>query len=240
MEWFWDTVDAVGFDLDYTLWNQDDFANSFFEAIAGEFGRRLGRGRSQVVGACQGALRRLTLAHPALFDEVLHQLGAWDPRLVAELVDRYHQHRPPALPYPGVEDTLSRLKRSGFKLFLVTDGHGGTQRHKVEALGLGPWFDQMVFTGDFPSHRRKPDPFPFQLACGRLGVIPGRCVYVGDNPACDFQGPRRLGMLTIGVSTGPFAGLEAAPGHSPHLRIGQLDQLTGLMVGAAGSVRSLR
>ena len=225
-------LDAVGFDLDYTLWDQDAFARSFFDAIAGDFGRRLGWGRGQVLRACHEALERLTLAHPRLFDHVLHRLGAWDPRLVAELVQRYHRHRPAAEPYPGAARLLRRLRTAGFRLFLVTDGHGPTQRHKIEALGLGPWFDQMVFTGDFAERLRKPDPFPFQLACGRLGLPPGRCAYVGDNPACDFQGPKRLGMLTVGVPTGPFAARAATPEQAPHLKVAALEELAGLLAGA--------
>jgi putative hydrolase of the HAD superfamily len=226
-----EAVDAVGFDLDYTLWDQDAFARSFFEAIAGEFGRRLGWKREQVVQTCHRVLGSLTLAHPNLFDQVLHQLGAWDPRLVAELVERYHRHRPQAEPYPGAEWTLRQLREAGLQLFLVTDGPGPTQRYKVEALGLGRWFDQMVFTGDYPEHQRKPSPFPFQVACGRLGVAPRRCVYVGDNPACDVAGPRSLGMLTIGVPTGPFAGVEAP---APDLRVGGLEELASLLAAAAG------
>jgi FlaA1/EpsC-like NDP-sugar epimerase len=112
---------------------------------------------------------------------------------------------------------------------LGTDGHGPAQRHKVEAMGLGPCFDQMVFTGDFARNLHKPSPFPFQLACGRLGVPPARCAYVGDNPACDFKGPRSLGMLTVGVGTGPFARLAAAQGQAPHLRVDLLEDLTGLL-----------
>jgi len=226
-------LDAVGFDLDYTLWDQDAFARSFFDTIAGELGRRLGWSREQVCRVGQDTLHRLTLAHPRLFDHVLHQLGAWDPRLVAELVRRYHRHRPPAQPYPGALWTLGRLREAGFRLFLVTDGDGPTQRHKVAALGLEGWFEQMVFTGEFAPWLHKPSPFPFQLACGRLGLAPCRCAYVGDNPACDFQGPRGLGMLTFGVGTGPFAGLPAAPEQTPHLRLGALGDLAGMLAPAA-------
>jgi putative hydrolase of the HAD superfamily len=218
-------LEAVGFDLDFTLWDADDFARTFFEEIAGEFGRRLGRSRRQVALALHGSLDRLTLAEPRLFDHALHRLGAWDPRLVAELVGRYHRHRPPARPYPGAEAALGRLRAAGFRLFLVTDGDGDAQRHKVAALGLGPWFDELVFTGDWAEPQRKPSPFPFQLACGRLGLAPARCAYVGDNPDCDVQGPRALGMLTVGVATGPYAARAAGSGPAPDLRIGGLEQL---------------
>lgn len=220
---------AVGFDLDYTLWDQGPFAGSFFDDIAAELGGRLGFRAETVARAFHDALERLTLHHPRLFDEALLALGARDPELVAELVDRYHRHRPPAAAYPGTEETLEHLAGSGYALFLVTDGHSASQRHKVEALGLGPRFAHMVFTGDLPPHLHKPSPIPFLLACGRLGVEPARCAYVGDDPLCDFQGPRRLGMLTIGVSTGPFAGQGVPLDQAPHLVIDALPDLKGLL-----------
>jgi ribonucleotide monophosphatase NagD (HAD superfamily) len=54
---------------------------------------------------------------------------------------------------------------------------------------------------------------------------------VGDNPACDFQGPKSLGMLTVGVATGPYAG-GAAPEQAPHLRVDALEELAWLLAGA--------
>lgn len=231
MEWPLDSLDAVGFDLDYTLWDQEAFIRTFFDAIAVEFGRRLGWGGPHLARICRDTLLRIGPAHPRLFDQVLQQLGAWDPRLVAELVQRYRRHRPPVQPYPDALPALRRLREAGMRLFLVTDGHAPVQRYKAEALGLVPWFDQMVFTGDFAEERRKPSPFPFRLACARMGVDPGRCAYVGDNPACDVPGPRSLGMLTVGVATGPFAA-AGAPGPAPHLRLGALGELAGLLAGA--------
>jgi putative hydrolase of the HAD superfamily len=220
---------AVGFDLDYTLWDQDAFARSFFEELAEEWGDRLGRCREDVLRVFRSTHERLTLGHPRLFDEALRELGGWTPVRVEELVQRYHRHRPPASAYPGAEPLLERLAGSGMLLFLVTDGHSGTQRHKVEALGLGPRFTRMVFTGDFQPAWRKPSCFPFLFACGGLGVDLARCVYVGDNPLCDFQGPRQLGMTTVGVATGPFANLPVPPHQAPHLRIAAISELEAVL-----------
>jgi putative hydrolase of the HAD superfamily len=226
---------AVGFDLDFTLWDQDRFARSFFDAIAGEFGRRLGLGPGPVARALHAALDQLTLAHPALFDRALQQLGAWDPRLVAELVRRYHQHRPAAEPYPGVPELLGRLRAGGFRLFLVTDGPGPTQRHKVAALGLAAQFQALVFTGELAEGQAKPSPYPFRLACQRLGVDARQCVFVGDNPERDVSGPRSLGMLTVGVGTGPFARMQSDEGPRAHLRVGPVADLAQLLLPAAAA-----
>jgi putative hydrolase of the HAD superfamily len=230
-------LDAVGFDLDYTLWDQDQFARSFFDQVAGEFGRRLGLGRRRVAQALHASLDRLTLAHPALFDFALHRLGAWDPRLVAELVDRYHRHRPPARPYPAAAELLGRLRRAGLRLFLVTDGPPELQRHKVQALGFQDEFAAAVYTGELPEAQRKPSPAPFLLACGRLGVAPARCAYVGDNPECDFAGPLGLGMLVIGVGTGPYAARASASAPAPDRRVRSLEGVAEALAAQAALER---
>jgi FMN phosphatase YigB (HAD superfamily) len=115
------------------------------------------------------------------------------------------------------------------RTFLVTDGASATQRYKVDALGFGPCFDARVFTGDLPPALRKPSAFPFLLACRGLGVSPRACAYVGDNPGCDFEGPRSLGMLAVAVSTGPFAALPPSPGAEAHFQVADLGELEDLL-----------
>lgn len=220
---------AVGFDLDYTLWDQDTYLDTFVGTIAWDLGGRLGCGGERVQRVFQETLRQLTPIHPRVFDEALKRMGVVDPSLVAELVDRFHRHRPGMRLYPGARAALHKLRDRGYRLFLVTDGKSDTQRYKVEALGLRPWFDERVYTGDFPPILRKPSPFPFLLACRRLGLRPRECAFVGDNPLLDFEGPMSLGMLTIGVPTGPFASRPVPPGVEPDWQIGTLEALGGLL-----------
>jgi putative hydrolase of the HAD superfamily len=232
-----DPIRAVGFDLDYTLWDQAEFHRTFFQDQAGAFGRRLGCGPRQFVLAGAAALDQLTPAHDGLFDRVLAQLGAWQPRLVAELVERFHRHRPPMAPYPGAREALDRLRAGGWRLFLVTDGYPPTQRHKVEALGLAPCFDLLVFTSELPDGHQKPSPAPFRLASDQLGLPPDQCLYVGDHPALDVPGPRSLGMLTAGVATGPFAGRQRPSDLAPDLHLAALEELADRLAGdLAGSL----
>jgi HAD superfamily hydrolase (TIGR01509 family) len=216
----------VGFDLDFTLWDQEAFVDSFLADAAEDLGGRIGCGGPRVARAFRECRALLPPGHPRLFDACLRRLGVEDRLLVGELVERYHRHRPPMTLYPGARETLEALGGRGLGLFLVTDGHADTQRYKVEALGLGETFALAVFTEDFPRALRKPSPFPFLLACRRLGIPPARCAYVGDNPGLDVAGPRRLGMLTVGVPTGPYA---AGPGPAPDLRISALGDLGVLL-----------
>jgi putative hydrolase of the HAD superfamily len=220
---------AVGFDLDYTLYDQDLFARSFFEGIKEELGRRLGLEPAQVASACLAALERLTLHEPRLFGAILQDLRRPDPELEAELVRRYRQHRPQLQAYPQAREILAWVKDQQRRLFLVTDGQGASQRHKLESLGLAPWFDAMIFTDELPVEQRKPSPVPFLRACAVLGIEPAACLFVGDDPQRDFEGPKLLGMRTVGVSTGPFADLPASGLQVPDARVAGLADLKGVL-----------
>jgi putative hydrolase of the HAD superfamily len=45
--------------------------------------------------------------------------------------------------------------------------------------------------------RKKPDPAIYELACERLGVAPGRCLYVGDGGSRELSGAAAVGMEAV-------------------------------------------
>eukprot|EP01062_Namystynia_karyoxenos_P028691 TRINITY_DN21698_c0_g1_i1.p1 TRINITY_DN21698_c0_g1~~TRINITY_DN21698_c0_g1_i1.p1 ORF type:complete len:565 (+),score=123.13 TRINITY_DN21698_c0_g1_i1:72-1766(+) len=56
---------------------------------------------------------------------------------------------------------------------------------------------------------RKPDPRIYHLACERLGVDPGRCVFL-DDLGLNLRPARAMGMGTVRVSPGPGGARSAA------------------------------
>jgi putative hydrolase of the HAD superfamily len=204
-------IHAVGFDLDYTLMDQGAFLATFLDGVRDDLGARLGLGPLAVSRAFMGLFQRLGPSHPRLFDQALRYLGAWDAHLVRDLVERYHAHRPPLHPYPGARAALEALRGQGRRLFLVTDGFAPSQRHKLRATGLEDLFDTAVYTGDLDRGLAKPSPAPFRLALRPLGLEGQACAFVGDNPRADVPGARSLGMITLGVATGPYARLAPPP-----------------------------
>jgi len=58
----------------------------------------------------------------------------------------------------------------------------------------------------------KPSPHLFRRACAALGVEPTQAVMIGDNPATDVLGARRLGMSAVLVQPGsPVSLLDLLP-----------------------------
>ncbi|HVR84135.1 MAG TPA: HAD-IA family hydrolase, partial [Planctomycetota bacterium] len=82
-------------------------------------------------------------------------------------------------------------------LGLITDGPSVAQWNKVRLLGLARIIKDILVTEDLGAGAGKPSPLAFKKLQGnREGTA---CVYIGDNPCKDFQGPKELGWRTIRI-----------------------------------------
>jgi putative hydrolase of the HAD superfamily len=214
---------AVLFDLDDTLYRELDFVESGLRAIARELAARTSLDESAVFAAFAASLE----AHGRgrTFDHALATLGLDRPGWVEELVALYRAHEPELALYPDASRALDRLRARGVLLGLVTDGHPGVQRAKARALGLERRLDALRFSWDEGSERQKPDPRAYLGALEPLGVEPADAVYVGDDPAKDFIGARRLGMRSVRVLRGRHAHVPALPGYEADATLDSLDAL---------------
>ncbi len=98
---------------------------------------------------------------------------------------------------------LKQLKKDGYKVGLITNGGHALQYKKLKLTGLLYVFDEIIVSGDVLID--KPDKEIFLMMCEKLGVEPGECVYVGDNPKNDIGGAHNAGYKTIWVkSTGTW------------------------------------
>lgn len=72
---------------------------------------------------------------------------------------------------PGAVETLSGLRNRGVKIALVTDGNPSVQAAKTRQLGIDPFLDAVVVSGDVGV--RKPSPTPSWCALAEVGVVEG-------------------------------------------------------------------
>jgi putative hydrolase of the HAD superfamily len=189
------TLRAVLFDLDDTLYAEGDFYRSGFLQVA----LHLGAGSA---GDVEAILHELEAIHhdegrERVLDTLVARRGL-DARSVSELVALFREHAPRIRLHPEVPALLARL-RPRYRLGCVTDGWPGVQRRKVEALGLAPLVDTVVYAGDYGPERWKPSAFPFEACCALLGVSAREAVAVGDNPERDVRGARRAGIASVRI-----------------------------------------
>ena len=196
-------IAAVLFDLDDTLYDQRQFLDGAWRAVAA---------RAALDGVdrdrFESALRDLA-THGSdrghIIDLALARLGATSVA-VPTLVAAFRSHAPEHLdPYPGVTDALNDLSKR-VPLGLISDGDPVIQRAKLDGLGLARFFTSVVLSDEHGRAHRKANPLPFRRALNELGVEAGDAVYIGDRPAKDVAGAVGAGMRAIRVQTGEWRG----------------------------------
>lgn len=91
-------------------------------------------------------------------------------------------------------ESLSRLRRAGLKLGVVSNSDGRVEQ-ALEAAGLKDYFDVIVDSALIGAE--KPDPRIFQAALDALDVAPEAALYVGDLYEVDIVGARAAGIEAV-------------------------------------------
>ena len=106
--------------------------------------------------------------------------------------------------FPGVEESLSRLRSAGIKVAVVTSKRRVSVEMALEIFpGLRNVVDRFVTMEDTTHH--KPHPEPLLRALKLLGSISKeRAAYVGDSPF-DVEAAKAAELTSVAVSWGAFS-----------------------------------
>jgi len=99
--------------------------------------------------------------------------------------------------YPDTVETIEYLKSKGYKLGVLTNGDGASQRAKVTKTHLDDYMDEMVVCGEHDFS--KPQKAAFDCICQKLGVKNEEAVFVGDIYSNDVLGAYRAGLIPIWI-----------------------------------------
>jgi phosphoglycolate phosphatase len=101
--------------------------------------------------------------------------------------------------FEGVAHLLDNLQQRGLHWGIVTNK---SQRFTNPLVASIATFSSaaVVVSGDTTPHA-KPHPEPLLFAARNLGVLPGQCLYVGDDER-DIQAGKAAGMLTVAATYG--------------------------------------
>ncbi|MEK7778079.1 MAG: HAD family hydrolase [Chloroflexota bacterium] len=96
--------------------------------------------------------------------------------------------------FPGVHNVIARLRSADiFRLGVLSNADNDSLWPLLYRQGLE--FDAVVTSEAARAY--KPNPRPFQLIAGALGVPVEACLFVGDSQYDDVQGAHAAGMLTV-------------------------------------------
>lgn len=190
-------ITTVIFDLDDTLYDEIDYCSSGFAAVAA-FLSTITPDRiteKTLFDALWGQFQAGN--HTRTFNAALSHLRIdYDTPLIRRLTRLYRQHMP--------NITLSRESRAvleqlstEFKLGLLSDGFLPAQKLKVQALGIGRYFQRILYTEQLGRAFWKPSPVGFRQLIAFFDTSAQSMAYVGDNVVKDFIAPNQLGFTSI-------------------------------------------
>lgn len=112
-------------------------------------------------------------------------------------------------PLPDALPTLAGLRERGLRTAIASNAPFPPEmmRRQMRRLGFLDAVDAVVLSAEVG--RRKPAPELYRAGLQAVGVGPDEALYVGDRLSEDYDGPRRLGMRALLLSSSPPPGVEA-------------------------------
>jgi HAD superfamily hydrolase (TIGR01549 family) len=208
--------DLVLFDLDDTLC---DYASARWLRLRIAFDRALSRlPKRPAIDLDQLASESIAM-HPHGVDHFIELLARYDvsdEEIVALAQEWYRTNRFYGLRlFPGAREALVAIRRAhpNRRIGMITNGPAETQAAKVDLLGLRPFFDFILISGEFGA--AKPDRRIFDAALERGEALGEQSIFIGDSPEFDMAGARNAGMPGVWMNpqSRPWEGPDPAPEH---------------------------
>lgn len=181
-------IKAVLFDLDGTLLDTSEFIFSAFEHTLEHHDREvLDR---QTMGKMMG--RSLS----ECYEEFAPGIDPEDMMERHRIFQSGNKHL--VKPFPQTIKLLNNLKKSGYKIAIVTSRVGSAQE-SMDETGVSKYIDVLINAESTKQH--KPHPEPVLKALEKLSVKAEEAVMVGDGDA-DVLSGKAAGVVTVGVTFG--------------------------------------
>jgi len=133
-----------------------------------------------------------------------------DPRITAAVNAYFSAFLKRCHLIPGTKEMLRTL-RGLYRLGLLSNfTHAPAAREIIDRVGLAPFFDVLLISGELGY--RKPHPLVFRRLIEHLGVEKNQILYVGDDPEPDITGAQRAGLQPVWTTYIRDENLPFAPG----------------------------
>lgn len=199
----WHEVQAVGFDIDGTLYDEMEFISEVYRPISQIIADVCDAVKEEVYDWILARWMEKGSSYERIFKEVLLDHGlslSSRTKVIDKCLTEYRSFNPDLSLSSRVRFLLEVLS-SAYTLFLVTDGTSRLQRAKFESLGLERWFSESdsIFTDEYGEGYAKPD--TRSLSDIEIPVVtsaPDKVVFFGDRQ-CDREFANHAGFHFLSV-----------------------------------------
>ena len=127
--------------------------------------------------------------------------------------------------YPGVRESLDRLRAAGVRLAVLTNKPEKISQDILAGLGVGGHFFRIC--GGNHIVQKKPDPAGVWILLEETGIPKERALMVGDS-AVDVLTARNAGIAVCGVTYGFQP--ESLAGEPPDILVDRIEDLADMVV----------
>ena len=189
---------AIFFDLDYTLFDTEDYYSAGLKAVSEYLQSENSVDSSVTFEFLLGLWKEKTSRYASLFDDVIEKFNLEVD--AKKLVEIFNSVSPDLKPYDDATEILDLLENKHY-LGIITDGNSKRQKRKIDILFGNKYFDKIICSGDLDSDKSSTKPFKLAKSCCDEGV---NFYYVGDNPVIDFKSAKEEGFTTIRILRGEY------------------------------------
>jgi HAD superfamily hydrolase (TIGR01509 family) len=132
-----------------------------------------------------------------------------------------HYGEQTAQPVAGALQTITDLKKKGYRLGVVSSGNECRVAREISVLGFESFFETVVCCEQMEN--KKPHPEGLHTAMRALGCMSNATCYVGDSPE-DIQMGKRANLFTVGVRS-DYPTSWKLQSHGPDILIESLTEL---------------
>lgn len=131
-----------------------------------------------------------------IIKKALNELQYFDEAQIYQMAENYNQRQEELIClFPDSLPALGKIKSSGIRMALVTNGNQEKQRKKIKQFGLSDYIEFSLIEGELGFG--KPDLRIFELALAKLELKAEEVWMVGDNLLFDVDAPQKIGIYSI-------------------------------------------
>lgn len=101
--------------------------------------------------------------------------------------------------YPGALEALAKLRKAGYRLWLLSNAQAIFTAYELRLLGLGEQLDGIYLSSDYQC--RKPDLRFYQALIDERKLDVSRTLMIGNDRQTDIAGAKNAGMATLYMHT---------------------------------------
>ena len=101
--------------------------------------------------------------------------------------------------YPGALEALARLRRAGYRLWLLSNAQAIFTAYELRLLGLGEQLDGIYLSSDYGC--RKPDLRFYKALIDERKLDVSKTLMIGNDRQTDIAGAKAAGMATLYMHT---------------------------------------